>query len=316
MKAYNAHIAVVIPCYKVENHIEEVVDSIPEFIQHIILVNDCSPDSTPTLLETLALKNSKIRVVHHTKNKGVGGAMISGFQKALELNVDIAVKLDGDGQMDAHYLPALLNPILKEKADFAKGNRFKDHLAIRQMPLIRRIGNIGLSFLIKAASGYWNVFDPTNGYIAINKETLQALDWNRIHQRYFFESSLLIELYHVNAVIEDVPMKAKYGNEVSNLSVTKTLFEFPPKLFVAFIRRLLLKYFLYEFTIASLYLVTGLPLLFIGIYYGVTNFIKYAHLQTAAPTGTVIIPTLMITLGFQLLLSAINFDISNYPKKQ
>lgn len=312
---HHPNIAIVIPCYKVENHIQDVVDSIPETIKHIILVNDCSPDATPNLLNQLATANSKITVIHHNQNKGVGGAMISGFKKAMELDVDIAVKLDGDGQMDVRYLPALLNPILKGRADFAKGNRFKDHLAIRQMPLVRRVGNIGLSFLIKAASGYWNVFDPTNGYIAINKEILQTLDWNRVHQRYFFESSLLIELYHVNAVIEDVPMKAKYGNEVSNLSVTKTLFEFPPKLFVAFIRRLLLKYFLYEFTIASLYIITGLPLLMIGVYYGVSNFIHYSSIQTQAPTGTVIIPTLMITLGFQLLLAAINFDITNYPKK-
>jgi glycosyltransferase involved in cell wall biosynthesis len=311
----NKNIAVVIPCYKVENHIKEVVNSIPDFIQHIVLVNDCSPDTTPDLLDKLATINSKITVIHHTQNKGVGGAMISGFKKAIELNADIAVKLDGDGQMDANNLPAILQPVINGRADFSKGNRFKDHLAIRQMPLIRRIGNIGLSFLIKAASGYWNIFDPTNGYIAITKETFLSLDLKRIHQRYFFESSLLIELYHVNAVIEDVPMKAKSGNEVSNLSVTKTLVEFPPKLFMAFIRRILLKYFLYEFTIASLYLLTGLPLLLIGVFYGISNFIHYANLKVEAPTGTVIRPTLMITLGFQLLLAAINFDIGNYPKK-
>jgi dolichol-phosphate mannosyltransferase len=309
------HIAVVIPCFKVENHIKEVVQSIPEAIHFIVLVNDCSPDKTPYLLDELAKSNSKINVIHHQKNKGVGGAMLSGFEKAFELGADITVKLDGDGQMDAGNINALLQPILKDKADFSKGNRFKDHIAIRQMPLIRRIGNIGLSFFIKAASGYWNIFDPTNGFIAITKETYQALDKNRIHQRYFFESSLLIELYHVNAVIEDVPMKAKYGNEVSNLSVTKTLVEFPPKLFMAFMRRILLKYFLYEFTIASLYLLTGLPLLLIGVFYGISNFIHYANLKVEAPTGTVIIPTLMITLGFQLLLAAINFDIGNYPKK-
>jgi glycosyltransferase involved in cell wall biosynthesis len=309
------HIAVVIPCYKVENHIESVVHSIPEMVQTIVLVNDCSPDKTPDILNQLALNYPSISVIHHKKNKGVGGAMLSGFEKAFEMGADIAIKLDGDGQMDASNINHLIQPILKEKADFAKGNRFKDHIAIRQMPIIRRIGNIGLSFFIKAASGYWNIFDPTNGYIAITKEIYHALDKNRIHQRYYFESSLLIELYHVNAVIEDVPMKAKYGNEVSNLSVTKTLFEFPPKLFLAFLRRILLKYFLYEFTIASLYLLTGLPLLLIGIYYGISNFIHYVNLKVEAPTGTVIIPTLMITLGFQLLLAAINFDIGNYPKK-
>ena len=309
-------IAIVIPCFKVQNHIKEVVKTIPEYVKHIILVNDCSTDNTAEVIETLAQTHKKIDLIHHTVNKGVGGGMITGFKKAIELNADIAVKLDGDGQMDSSYIPLLLEPIITNKADFTKGNRFKDHIAIRQMPLIRRIGNIGLSFLIKAASGYWNVFDPTNGFIAINKETLNALDWNRIHQRYFFESSMLIELYHVNAVIQDVPMKAKYGSEESNLSVTKTLVEFPPKLLAGWARRILLKYFLYEFNIASLYIMTGTPLFLFGLYYGISNYIKYIDLKMAAPTGTVIIPTLMITLGFQLLLAAINFDIGNYPKKQ
>jgi hypothetical protein len=183
------------------------------------------------------------------------------------------------------------------------------------MPVSRRLGNLGLSFLIKGASGYWNIFDPNNGFIAIKNETLQNVDFKRIHKRYFFESSMLIELYHGNAVVQDVPMKARYGDEISGLSKTKTLFEFPPKLFIAFLRRIVLKYFLYEFNIASLYMLFGIPLFLTGIVYGLVNYLKYAGSQTGAPTGTVVIPTLLIILGFQLLLSAANYDITNYPKK-
>ena len=126
---------------------------------------------------------------------------------------------------------------------------------------------------------------------------------------------MLIELYYSNAVIEEIPMKARYGDEQSQLSVTRTLFEFPPKLMKAFFKRIILKYFLFDFNIASLYLLFGVPFMVIGTVYGVTNFIAYSQHHVGAPTGTVVIPTLLIILGFQLLLSAISYDITNYPKK-
>ena len=308
-------LAVVIPCYNVVRHIEKVIDGIPSDILWIILVNDASKDDTDTVIRSLMLKEKRIIYIPHEKNQGVGGAMITGYKKAMELEADITIKIDGDGQMDPEYIPALLRPIIEGKADVTKGNRFRDLIALRQMPLTRRIGNLGLSFLIKAASGYWNIFDPTNGYTAIKEEVLKNINFKKIHHRYFFESSMLIEMYHARAVVQDVPMKARYGDEVSGLSVTRTLFEFPPKLFAAFIRRILLKYFLFEFNIASVYILFGVPLFLFGAIYGGVNFIKYATSHIEAPTGTVVIPTLLITLGFQLLLSAANYDIENYPKK-
>lgn len=308
-------IAVVIPCYKVERHIEQVVSGIPDFVKHIIAVNDASTDQTLSKLNSLCQSNPKLTVVSHMQNQGVGGAMITGFERALELGCDIIVKLDGDGQMNINYLEKLIEPIKQGKADFTKGNRFRNLKALKQMPLIRRIGNIGLSFLTKAASGYWNIFDPTNGYFAISAEKLQQIEFKNLHKRYFFESSLLIEAYHAEAVIVDVPMDAQYGTEISNLSISKTLFEFPPKLLAAFVRRIFYKYFLYDFNIASIYLIVGLPFMMVGFWYGIVNFFYYSGLGISAPTGTVVIPTLLITLGFQLLLSAINFDLNNYPKK-
>ncbi len=308
-------IAVVIPCYKVEKHIEEVIFNLPEVVTYIITVNDCSPDGTEALLLDLQKKNSKIIYLKNEKNLGVGGAMIAGYMKSLELGCDITIKMDGDGQMDARYLPALIKPIVDDKADFVKGNRFRDFRSVKKMPLVRRFGNMGLSFLIKAASGYWNIFDPTNGFFAIRNETLSNIDFGKIHKRYFFESSQLIELYYLNAVVQDINMVANYGNEVSNLSIFKTLFEFPPKLLRAFLKRILLKYFLYDFNIASVYFLVGMPLFLLGSIYGGLSFIKYASQHLEAPTGTVVIPTLLIMLGFQLLLSAITYDIGNYPKK-
>ena len=308
-------LCVVIPCYNVSAHIEKVIRELPADISWIIAVNDCSTDETGRILTHLQEEFKKLIYLKHEVNQGVGGAMLTGYKKAIELNAEITIKIDGDGQMDSSCIVELLRPIREEKADFTKGNRFRDLNALRSMPIARRFGNLGLSFLIKAASGYWNIYDPTNGFTAIRNETLQNINFHKIHRRYFFESSMLIELYHANAVVQDVPMKARYANEVSGLSATRSFFEFPPKLFMAFIKRLLLKYFLFEFNIASVYLFFGLPLFIVGVVYGLVNYIKYASSHVPAPTGTVVIPTLLIILGFQLLLSAANYDIGNYPKK-
>jgi dolichol-phosphate mannosyltransferase len=308
-------ITVVIPCYNVAKHIKDVVCNIPDSISYIIAVNDCSKDDTESILLKLANENKKIIYIRHEVNQGVGGAMITGYKRSMELNADITIKMDGDGQMDAAYIPALVKPLVDDKADFTKGNRFRELKALQAMPITRRIGNLGLSFIIKAASGYWNVFDPTNGFTAIKNETLKSMNFTKIHKRYYFETSMLIELYYANAVVNDIPMKARYGDEVSGLSRTKTLFQFPPKLFIAFIRRIILKYFLFDFNIASIYTIFGLPLFLFGLYYGITNFLKYSRSHIGAPTGTVVIPTLLIILGFQLLLSAVTYDITNYPRK-
>lgn len=308
-------LSVVIPCYNVSKHIEEVIHSLPQEIDFIITVNDCSTDSTATILENLASTNSKIHVINHSQNQGVGGAMITGYKKSLELNASITIKMDGDGQMDAGNISKLIQPIIDGNADFTKGNRFRDLKALQAMPAVRRIGNLGLSFLIKAASGYWNIFDPTNGFTAIRNETLNSINFNKLHKRYYFETSMIAELYFCSAIIVDVPMQAKYGDEVSGLSSTKTLFEFPPKLLVTFLRRIILKYFLFDFNIGSLYLITGIPLFLYGFIFGLMKYEYYDSLGVGAPTGTVILPTLLIILGFQLLLAGLAFDVNNYPKK-
>lgn len=308
-------ITVIIPCYNVAAHIEEVINSLPSSVTWIIVVNDSSKDDTGKKLGELLEKNRKLIVINHEVNQGVGGAMLTGFKKSIELNSDISIKIDGDNQMDSSYIPELIKPLLENKADYAKGNRFRDFKALRKMPVIRRIGNLGLSFMIKAASGYWNIFDPNNGFIAISNEMLKTINPSNIHKRYFFESSMLIELYHADAVIQEIPMRARYGNEVSHLSVTRTLLGFPPRLLKAFVRRIILKYFLFDFSIASIYILFGLPLFGFGVIFGIINFAKYGSSHIPAPTGTVVIPTLLIILGFQLLLSAINYDITNYPKK-
>ncbi len=236
-------ITVVIPCYNVSKHIEDVIKQLPAEVSWVIAVNDCSKDDTENKLIRLTEENKKLIFINHEVNQGVGGAMLTGFKRSLELNSDITLKIDGDNQMDSSLIPQLIKPIIENKADYTKGNRFRDFKALRKMPILRRTGNLGLSFMIKAASGYWNIFDPNNGFIAISNEMLKTINTDKIHKRYFFESSMLIELYHADAVIQEIPMKARYGDEVSHLSLTRTLFGFPPKLVKGFHQANLFKIF-------------------------------------------------------------------------
>jgi glycosyltransferase involved in cell wall biosynthesis len=309
-KIKNHSITVVIPCYKVEKQIQKVVAEIPDYITSIILVDDASPDKTGEILDQLSKENSKVTVLHHSKNQGVGGAMISGFEEAIKQKQDIVIKMDGDGQMDTAYFDKMLKAVVEDNYHFAKGNRFFDRKMLRKMPAIRRMGNLGMSFLIKMASGYWNVFDPTNGFFCIQTATLSRIDFKRLSKRFFFESSLLIELYYTGAKIKDIAMPAIYAEEKSNLSVWKTFFTFPPKLFKAFLRRIWLRYFIYDFNIGSLYIFFGIPLFLFGIIFGIIKWIHYARLDVASPTGTIMIAVISLVLGFQMILTAIQYDIN------
>jgi glycosyltransferase involved in cell wall biosynthesis len=262
-----------------------------------------------------AKKDKRITLIRHAENQGVGDAMISGFRKALELGAQIVIKVDGDGQMDPAYIPALITPLIQGKADYVKGNRFRDFQSLQQMPFMRRIGNLGLSFLTKAATGYWNIFDPTNGFFAIRAEVLAQLPLNKIDHRYYFETSMLANLYLLGAVVADIPIPARYRNETSNLSIRRTLVEFPVKLLATFFRRILLRYYIYDFSMMSLYLMVSVPLLLFGGIFGSIKWISYASRGIPAPTGTVMLPTLCVILGIQFLLSAIEIDMNSTPRK-
>ena len=315
MNFTNYGIATVIPAYRVERNIESVISGIPPYIKYIIVVDDASPDSCADLVTAAAQKDSRITLICHSQNQGVGGAMVSGFRKALELGAQIIIKVDGDGQMDSTHIPALIMPLIEGKADYVKGNRFRDFQSLQQMPFIRRVGNLGLSFLTKAATGYWNIFDPTNGFFAIRAEILTQLPLEKLDHRYFFETSMLSHLYLLDAYILDVPIPARYRGETSNMSIRHVLIEFPIKLARTFLRRIILKYFLIDFSMTSVYLLTGIPLLLFGLIFGITKWIQYASLGIPAPTGTVMLPTLSVILAIQILLSAIEIDLNSTPHK-
>jgi len=312
-KKYN--IAAIIPAYRVEQDIKAVLSGLPPYIRHVIVVDDASPDSTADLVMAAAKRDRRIILERHAKNKGVGGAVITGFRKAMELGAQAAIKLDGDHQMDPAHIPALLAPLIQGRADYTKGNRFRDFASLRSMPLVRRMGNLGLSFFSKVATGYWNIFDPTNGFFAIRTEVLAQLPLEKVDHRYFFETSMLANLYLINAYVLDVPIPARYQNETSSLSIGRTLFEFPFKLTRTFFRRIVLKYFLFDFSMMSIYLLVSVPLLLFGLTFGITKWIQFATLGVPAPTGTVMLPTLSVILGIQIFLSAIEIDMNSIPAR-
>ncbi len=307
-------ISVVVPCYRVEKNLDSVLRRVPKDVRYIIVVNDASPDGTASIILQAAARDPRIIAITHKQNQGVGGAMLSGFQKALELGSNLVVKIDGDGQMNPEDTPGLLVPLIQGKADYSKGNRFWDFRALRQMPLIRRTGNLVLSFLVKAATGYWNCFDPCNGFIAIRGDVLAQLPLHKVHRSYFFETSMLSNLGLLNAVVRDVPLPARYGNEVSSLSIKRVLLEFPPRLTKLACQRVLLKNFVYDFNMESVHLLFGFPMLLAGVVYGGWNWIRYLQLDRPAPSGTVVISALLIILGFQLLLSAVALDLQATPR--
>lgn len=310
MNAENVKIAVIIPAYKVQDHIQEVVKSLGPEVWKIYVVDDCCPQKSGELVQG---SDERLSVIFHEKNQGVGGATISGYRQAIEDGAHILVKVDGDGQMDPAELKHLVAPLINGRADYAKGNRFFDLRSLKGMPLLRLIGNSGLSFLTKASTGYWSIMDPTNGYTAIHANVASYLPWERLERGYFFESDMLYHLNLLRAVVRDVPIPALYGEETSSLKISLALFEFWHKNTLRIISRIFYVYVLREFQIATILLVAGLALMGFGFGYG--SFHWYKSLQTGIPAlnGTIMLAALPLLLGFQMLLNFLASDYQGAP---
>lgn len=305
-------IAVIIPSYKVKNHISGVLASIGSEVERIYVVDDACPERSGEFVEKNTT-DKRIKVIYHTQNKGVGGAVLTGYQQAIADGAKIMVKLDGDGQMSPDYIAKLIRPILNGEADYTKGNRFYDIEKLLVMPRVRLIGNSFLSLINKIVNGYWNVVDPTNGFTAIHVDALSLIPFHKIDNRYFFESDMLFRLSVLRAVVKDVPIPAFYGEEKSNLKIGKVLWEFPLKYLNRFLKRLFYNYFLRDFNAGTIQMLGGTFAIISGLAYGIYHWILSYQAMATTPTGTVMISTLLVILGFQLLLGALNFDVQNIP---
>ncbi len=308
-----AGVWLVIPCYRVRAHILDVVAKTPPWVEGIVCVDDACPEHTGDFLDANA-KDPRVAVVRLAKNQGVGGATLAGYAEAVRRGGRILVKVDGDDQMDLGYMSQLVAPILLGEADYAKGNRFTSVSHLRAMPAVRVFGNAALSFAAKLSTGYWNIFDPTNGYTAIEATVANLVMQKRVSRRFFFETDLLYHLGTLRAVVRDVPMPARYAGEVSNLRIGAIVGPFALKHLRNFVQRVLGQYFVREFNAASLELVFGL----FGILFGLGYAAHYVATRVpgqVASAGVVMAAALPIILGAQFLLQAINFDVLNAPNR-
>lgn len=306
-------IAVVIPCYKVDKHILHVISQIGREVGQIYVVDDFCPEGTGTLVKEQCT-DPRVKVIFNPENRGVGGAVMAGYSAALADDMSIIVKVDGDGQMNPGLISDFVAPILNGEADYTKGNRFYDLEEIRQMPTTRLFGNTALSFMTKLSSGYWDLFDPTNGYTAIHADVVRHLPLNKISNRYFFETDMLFRLNTLRAVVVDVPMDAKYADEISNLKISRIAGEFFAKNIRNTAKRIFYNYYLRDMSLASFELPIGILLLIFGAVFGIWHWVDSVRTGLITSAGTVMLSALPILLGTQFILAFIGYDVQSIPK--
>lgn len=309
-------VCAVVPAYKVIKHICQVIDGLRPFVEHVFVVDDACPDGSGEYLRASSSFDVKfVSILILPVNQGVGGAVLAGYEAALKQGFDILVKVDGDGQMDPTFIPSLVFPIESGEADYTKGNRFFDPEMLTQMPVVRLIGNAGLSLVTKLSTGYWHIMDPTNGFTAIHAKLIPWIHPEKIEKRYFFESDVLYRLGLIGGVIQDVPMPARYGDEVSNLSIRNALFNFGGLHVIRLAKRIFYNYFLRGFSIGSLFLLLSIPMICFGVGYGIVEWHRSIVTGVFASTGKIMISVMPTLIGVQMLLSFLNLDMSKPVSK-
>jgi glycosyltransferase involved in cell wall biosynthesis len=303
-------IAAVVPAYREEALIGQTIQGMPTFVDHIVVVDDCSPDQTSAA--ALAVADPRLTLHRLEENQGVGGAVLTGHRIAANLGADVMVVMAGDNQMDPAALPSLLDPIIENGYGFTKGNRFFSLDAIAGMPRHRIIGNMGLTFMNKAASGYWNLVDPQNGYTAITREAFEMVPAAKVSRRYDFENDLLIWLNIANVRARDVNIPARYGAEVSTIKLRTFVPQLLRTFLRGFLRRLWYKYMLWSFSPIALFFILGLASLVVGLGWGIWATIQ--AFQGVSPTaGTTVLAVIPFFCGFILMVQALVLDIQATP---
>ncbi|OSM00181.1 putative family 2 glycosyl transferase [Magnetofaba australis IT-1] len=305
--------AAAIPCYRVKRHILTLLSAIGAEVGAIYVVDDACPEGSGDWVAS-GCDDPRVRVLRHTQNQGVGGATITGMRQALADGAEVIIKLDGDGQMDPAFVPTLIAPILAGEADYAKGNRFFDPESVAQMPTGRIIGNAVLSFLAKLSTGYWDIFDPTNGFLAIHARVAARLPWEKLARGYFFETDMLFRLNTLRAVVMDAPMSARYGDEASGLNGWREAPRFLAGHARCLLKRLFYNYYLRDFSVASLELPLGVALLLFGVIFGAWKWLTGYQTGAFSSAGTVMLAALPVLLGVQLLLAFLQHDARSVPR--
>ena len=304
------NVCCVIPAYRARATVCDVVRNAMRYADAIVVVDDACPEGSGEAVVQAFRNHPSIYVLSRERNGGVGAAVKTGIEKALQLDADVIVKLDADGQMDPSYIPSLVELFENDpNLAYVKGNRFFDSRVLAKMPWIRLFGNSVLSLFAKFASGYWNVLDPTNGYLAFNGHLLPAVNWQGFADCYFFEISVMCEFGLKHASIAEMEMETIYAGESSSLSIWRTLFSFPPKLAWLFLRRLLLQYFVFDINLGSLYILLGIALSGFGAAFAGFEWVQSIVTGIPRTTGTVMLGVLPFLMGFQLILNALLYDV-------
>ncbi len=239
---------VVVPAHNEASQIGRVIETMPQYVDRIVIVDDMSQDNTVEIVCRYQETYKNIVLIKHPKNKGVGAAIASGYKWARDNDFDLAAVMAGDGQMNPDDLPNLLDVVVEGKADYAKGNRLFTGEAYKKIPKIRYFGNAFLSLLTKIASGYWHVADSQSGYTVINSKALQTIDWDKMYKRYGQPNDLLVRLNVYNFRVADIPIEPVYNiGEKSGIRIKKVLFSISWLLIKMFLWRMKEKYIIRDF---------------------------------------------------------------------
>ena len=300
-------LAVVIPAYRAADSILAVLRAIPDMVRWIIVVDDASPDHLRKTME--GYPDPRVILLSHENNQGVGGAMATGFRKALELGAGYIAKIDADGQMDPAHLATFVSVAERFSCDYVKANRFGHIDSLSETPTIRFLGSVALTVLTKFASGYWNVFDPQNGYLMISRPMLQRLNLDTLDRGYFFENSMLINLNIMRARIGEIYIPARYGDEISSMRIHRILLSFPFKLLNGYVYRVYQKYVFRSLSPYALFLTFGISLITWSVTWGGIAWYRSWSTGIVATTGTIMLALLPFLMGWSLLLEALVLDV-------
>lgn len=269
----NKQIVVIIPAYNEARQIQTVIQTIPDYVDRIVVVDDKSTDTTVEVVTRLCLEDQRVVLIEHSENQGCGGALASGYSWARDNGFDIAVRMDGDGQMNPADLSSLLEPVISGEVDYSKGNRLVTGEAFKRMPLTRYFGNAFLSLLTKIASGYWHVADFQSGYTVANRRILHIIDWERMYRRYGQPNDLLVRLNIENFKVRDIPVEPIYNiGEQSGLSISTVIFTISWLLIKMFFWRMKEKYIIRDFHPLVLFY-------FFGSLFGVSAVVLFSRVM-------------------------------------
>ena len=305
----NKSVVVVVPAHNEETQIGKVIETMPDFVDKIVIIDDKSTDNTVNVVENYKAKNNKIVLLRHDVNTGVGGAISTGYKWVRDNNYDIAVVMAGDGQMDPEDLPPILEPIVNNEADYCKGNRLFTGEAYKKIPKIRYFGNAILSLLTKIASGYWHIADSQCGYTAMNKKVLHTINWDKMYKRYGQPNDLLVKLNVYNFRVKDVPIKPVYNiGEKSGIKIRKVVFTISWLLIKLFLWRLKEKYIIRDFHPLVFFYFLGFFLICTSVFFFfqlIFLWIKMGH----APQLTALAWMFSFATGLQSVFFAMWFDM-------